>query len=202
MAEETNPLTGYAGIAALNYGVLVNPYSYMKAYKAGYLPGEFLIPTNYEQTVGTERESGVGSDLYAGYTWRDMPKSRVFLMPPEAIHASFILGASETEGHSDLYTTVVEASNGHQYWLDQTLTVKIYYNSGWHDVSHTFNSSDWATSPVYDPSTGIGYEANPYGPSKFHNRYPNKIAFDVSYFSPAESTTTGDPQSPFQPPGG
>jgi hypothetical protein len=200
MGELTNPLAGYAGIAALNYGVLVNPYAYMAAYKGGVLAAGYQA-TNYQQTIGTSEEAGSGT-LYGGYTWRDMPKSRVYLTPPEAIHASFILGSSENPDNSDLYTTVVEASNGHQYWLNQTLTVKIYYNYGWHDVSHTFTEADWATTPIYDPSTGIGYEANPYGPSKFHNRYPNKIAFSVTYFSPYESITTGDPQSPFQPPGG
>jgi hypothetical protein len=221
--SEQNPLQiGFSRIGSLDYHVPIGPepYDYTKAYKAG-IPISAII-TNFTQTVGTENQTTVGFDdaypFYGGFTWRDIPKAKYYVQFPgnnpsypfvwkEGIHASFQLVYSDTEGYYDLITTVVEASNGHKYWLGQTVTVLLFYtdDDGTHSesISYEFTEEDWDTSPAFDDELGTGYIANAQGPSKFVRRQFEWMARDAydREFSIANSTTIADPQSPFQPPG-
>lgn len=204
-----------------HYPIGPQPYDYPKAYKKGTeVSGKI---TNFIQTIGTEHQTVAGYDdqypFYGGYTWRDIPKAIGYHQFPgnepdypfvwkEGIHASFQIVISETEGYYDLITTVIEASNGHQYWLDQTVAVLLFYTDGTGEhsesISYTFTEDDWATSPAFDDELGTGYIANPLGPSKFVRRQTEWMAYDGYFrdFSIPNSTTIADPKSPFQPPGG
>lgn len=214
--NEQNPLQiGKSRIGSLDYHVIVGPqiWDFTQAYKSG-IPVDGKI-TNFTQTVGTEHQTnggfGYGYPYYGGFTWRDIPKAINYLqyfedqIYPEGIHASFVLSSSETEGYYDLVTTVIEASNGHKYWLGQTVTVLLFNGANPVSISYEFTEEDWDTTPVVDPPNGVyyGYEANPDGPSKFTRRHYEFLQTDDVYtFSMPDSTTMGDPQSPFQPPGG
>ena len=220
--SEQNPLQiGHSRIGYLNYGSPVGPeiWDFTKAYKKG-VPVAGKI-TNFTQTVGTEHETIVGFNnehpLYGGFTWRDIPKAigynqffrnEPYINFPEGIHASFQLALNSEETAWDLITTVIEASNGHKYWLDQTVTTTLFYTdeTGEHsqDYTYTFTEDDWATSPAYDTILQTGYIANPLGPSTFVRKQYDWAEFDgyLRDFSISNSTTIAEPQSPFQPPGG
>lgn len=222
--NEQNPLQiGQSRIGSLDYRYPIGPqpYDYTKAYKAG-VPIDGVI-TNYTQTDGTEHQTTVGFDdeypFYGGYTWRDIPKAINYHQFPgnepsypyiwkEGIRAGFQLVISETEGYYDLITTVIEASNGHKYWLGQTVTALLFYDdeTGTHSesISYEFTEEDWDTTPAFDDELGTGYIANSLGPSKFVRRQYEWMAYDGNFraFSISNSTTIADPQSPFQPPGG
>ena len=115
---------------------------------------------------------------YTAYCWRNAPKASqaTTAFISEIYNASFYLTFSDDipgpgdDIYCDKIVTVVEASNGHQYWLDQTVTANFMQGEEEFEVSHTFTSADWATTPEYDPETGLGYLANPSGPSSFTKR--------------------------------
>lgn len=218
---EKNPLKiGHSRIGSLNYGSPVGPeiWDFTKAYKKG-VPIAGKI-TNFTQTTGTEHQITIGFNdeypLYGGFTWRDIPKAIGYFQHfrnqptinfPEGIHASFQLALNLEQTAYDLITTVIEASNGHKYWLDQTVTTTLFYTdeTGEHsqDYTYTFTEDDWATEPAYDDELQTGYIANFMGPSTFVRKQLDWAEYDgyLRDFSISNSTTLADPKSPFQPPG-
>jgi len=178
----------------------INDTTVMQFYK-GNNGFPVIVSTNFVQTVGTETD-GAGGDLYGGYTWRDAPKGN--LSNESIARFAVTSGYGTSEGKLSIQTKVTEAANNHKYFLNQSLTIKLFGGPnppGYVNVTHTFNSNDWDTTPVYNVETGIGYVANPYGPSSFYNVYLDVIEDAYLVHSRTGSTTIASPHSPFQPPG-
>lgn len=153
---------------------------------------------------------------YSSFCWRDGPKAfqakGTFLTQYHSASFYFVF-SDDTPGpgedfYCDKIVTVTEASNGHQYFLGQTVTANFMQGDEPFEVSHTFTSADWATTPEYDPYTGLGYIANPSGPSTYIKRYYDVYVigtYDTGGTLPVEYEDTiykGTPESFFQPPGG
>ena len=192
--ELTNPMRFcYARIvfSGITEGVIV-----------GYLPASppYIAPaTNFTQTTGDESPAPSGKK-YGSFVIRDIPKG-FGIYGDSDISASFSLIYND-EGNYDLQTQVIEAANGHKYWLDQTVDVTLYtYDGDPYVLSFTFTDEDFATSPVYDPDTGIGFIEITGGPSIYANRYSNYYVGEQLYLT-NDSVTEATPHDFFQPPGG
>ena len=180
-------------------GTLVGEYGVIIG-KLPAVPPYAPVATNFTQTTGDETPGSSGYK-YGNYTIRDIPKNNIF--GDNSIRCSIFLVPNATDSnHWDLITQVTEASNGHKYWLDQTLTLTLYdeFNS-LHIIDHTFTDADWAISPPYDSGTMIGFIENPTGPSTYSNRYYNYYEGGELHYE-LTSTAGSTPENFFQPPGG
>lgn len=192
--ELTNPMRFcYARIvfSGITEGVIV-----------GYLPASpprIAPATNFTQTIGDEGAQPNGVK-YGSFVIRDIPKGLGIYGDSEVVASLGLVYVDDT--HFDLQTQVIEAANGHKYWLNQTVNVTLYTHDGSpYVLDFTFTDADFATSPVYDPDTGIGFIEVTGGPSIYANRYSNYYVGEQLYLT-NDSVTEATPHNFFQPPGG